>query len=617
MPSVPPRRASVRPRVLSASTGESLLLEDAVEPFLGKAGLVCISGEPGEGKTTALAHLAAALPRGTMCVLLDDPTPADLEELPDHLLGIYTARAPLDRPHLATFPIEPWDRDECLEYLLALHKGRCGSVMARLAALTDPPELPELWTIGLEWLARDETLTSFGAAFRRELDARFSGRTRRFARRRALALSTGLPPGWLEPHGCFAWLGPRALRPEEERFLRHDRIHTLLAAEQVIDDLERGYPMDYLTRQLPGELVREAGRLATDRACLRLRRLLVADPSVQPMAASLLWAAGRPFRPDHHGVFKLVRAWLSGVPWPSLRLPSADLSYADLCGADLRESTLDEALLHRTLLRQAILQGASLRGCSAEGADFTEADLSRVRAVSGFFKTAKFRDARLEGAFLEWANFYGADLRGARMDGATLRHATLRAADIEGASFARADLEGVKLAGRDLRVADFSGARFDEADLEAANLESISLPGVSFVRACLRKALLTGSSLPRAQFQGADLQSAGLGDVDWPDVDLRGVNLRGATFHMGSSRSGLVFGEPLEGSRTGFYTDDFHDLEFKSPEEIRKANLCGADLRGATIEGVDFYLVDLRGATYDDEQEAHFRRCGAILGVRA
>ena len=87
---------------------------------------------------------------------------------------------------------------------------------------------------------------------------------------------------------------------------------------------------------------------------------------------------------------------------------------------------------------------------------------------------------------------------------------------------------------------------------------------------------------------------------------------------MGSSRSGLV-GSPYpgHGSRTGFYTNDYDDQLYKAPEEIRKANLFGADLRGALIDGVDLYLVDLRGAMYDQEQGAHFRRCDAILESRA
>ncbi len=34
--------------------------------------------------------------------------------------------------------------------------------------------------------------------------------------------------------------------------------------------------------------------------------------------------------------------------------------------------------------------------------------------------------------------------------------------------------------------------------------------------------------------------------------------------------------------------------------------------QGANIEGVDFYLVDLRGAAYTQEQREHFLRCRAI-----
>ncbi len=121
-----------------------------------------------------------------------------------------------------------------------------------------------------------------------------------------------------------------------------------------------------------------------------------------------------------------------------------------------------------------------------------------------------------------------------------------------------------------------------------------------------------------ANFLGADLRDAGLAEVDWPGACLRDADLRGASFHLGSSRNGLV-GSPIacEGSRTGFYTDDYDDQDIKPAEEIRKANLRGADLRGASIEGVDFYLVDLRGAKYTIGQAAQLRHCRAILKDRS
>jgi uncharacterized protein YjbI with pentapeptide repeats len=145
----------------------------------------------------------------------------------------------------------------------------------------------------------------------------------------------------------------------------------------------------------------------------------------------------------------------------------------------------------------------------------------------------------------------------------------------------------------------------------------MSLPGANFERAVLKGAYLTGSQMPAANFRGATLAFAGLAEIEWPDADLRDADLSFATFHMGSSRSGLV-GSPIasEGSRTGFYTDELHEQEFKSPEEIRKANLCGADLRGAKIDDVDFYLVDLRGARYTPDQEDQLRSSGAILETR-
>jgi hypothetical protein len=41
----------------------------------------------------------------------------------------------------------------------------------------------------------------------------------------------------------------------------------------------------------------------------------------------------------------------------------------------------------------------------------------------------------------------------------------------------------------------------------------------------------------------------------------------------------------------------------------------GADLRGARLEGTDFYLVDVRDAKYTEDQHEHFAR-GAFLASR-
>jgi uncharacterized protein YjbI with pentapeptide repeats len=154
--------------------------------------------------------------------------------------------------------------------------------------------------------------------------------------------------------------------------------------------------------------------------------------------------------------------------------------------------------------------------------------------------------------------------------------------------------------------------------LRATDFEGAAAEGVSFHHANLDDALLSGSWFRLADFRGALLTNTGLGQIDWEGADLRGADFTGASFHYGSSRSGLVNSYIAgEGSKTGFYTDEYLEQDFKAPEEIRKANLCGSDLRGAKVEGADWYLVDLRGALYTPDQAAHFARCGAILHARA
>ncbi len=60
-------------------------------------------------------------------------------------------------------------------------------------------------------------------------------------------------------------------------------------------------------------------------------------------------------------------------------------------------------------------------------------------------------------------------------------------------------------------------------------------------------------------------------------------------------------------------TDDYIDLSYKHPEQVRKAALIGCDLRGAILYGCDFYLVDVRDCLLDPEQRELMASCGAIL----
>ncbi|MGA2498989.1 MAG: pentapeptide repeat-containing protein [Tepidisphaeraceae bacterium] len=225
--------------------------------------------------------------------------------------------------------------------------------------------------------------------------------------------------------------------------------------------------------------------------------------------------------------------------------------------------------------------------------------------------------ARLGGACWPHVDLSGcklldADLRGADLSAASLDHAMLPGANLRNAVLRKARLVGIDATGADFSSADLSGADATDAVFTHAGLAEASLTD-----ALLRDASLHRTKLMRARLTRADLSGAVLGQIEIEDADLRNADFSGASFHMGSSRSGLV-GSTIasEGTRTGFYTDDFGDQDFKATEEIRKANLCGCDLRGAKVEGTDFYLVDLRRATYTPDQARHFAACGAILHAR-
>src|SRR5579884_1476055 len=399
------------------------------------------------------------------------------------------------------------------------------------------------------------------------------------------------------------------------RVLRHPPLQRMLAAERIAADLHGEASCDYLVKRLPRELVEATGRrIAQDsRALEHLHALLAGPPWSHAMAVSLLHAAGASASLKDGCPKQLAGAYLEGVSWPGIRLEGAALVECDLTAADLRGANLERATASAANLHKSRLMGACLNQLVAVEANLSEADLRNCDAVSAVFRSANLQRTDFTHARL-WADFSFSDLTGAVFRGASLAGADLSRCIINGADFSDANLSEAILTGLRLNQAHWEGARFTEARMEGCNLEYMTLPAAEFESANLHRALLTGSTMFGGNFRGACLREAGLADIEWEGADLRCADLRGASFHMGSTRSGLVGSTiPCEGSKTGFYTDDYEEQSYKAPEEIRKANLCGADLRGAILEGVDFYLVDLRGAIYDDKDADHLRRCGAIL----
>jgi uncharacterized protein YjbI with pentapeptide repeats len=637
-----PRRAPVRPRVVSPLSGETLLLEDEILSLLecGESGIVWLVGGPGAGKTTALAHLAAVLPASDRLILHDDDWPIEPE-----WRKLYVGRGVVgSAPKAARFVYElaRWGDDEIIEYLLAQHRDRCPSVVRRCQAAEHNDLLsgnPELWQSVLDLLAADDAIATVKDALRRLLDRRF---TVRLLRERVASWCLGVFQAFGPDNGTGRLLGAKFGWDVEDfrkadgwgRLLWHSGVMLLLAAERFAAELRATEPCPFLEYAFPREVIDETAALIRDdtRVLSGLKAVMVSSQrESQPTAASLLHTARIAWRPERlvlSGLRKLLSkaksnlprldgAYLEGAEWPGIDLARAELNDADFNHADLRNADLSETSARRANLRSAKLSGANLHRFKANDASLSGADLSYVRARSGLFDAADAEGACFEGALLENTSFRDAKLTGASFVRANLSRAAFVNAEIEGADFSQAELTGALLTGLALRLAEFRQCSFAEAVMVACDLEGMTLPGADFARANLKGSLLTGTVIPRADFCDANLVNTGLAEIDWEQADLRGADLRGASFHMGSSRSGLV-DSPIAsyGSRTGFYTDDYNEQDFKSPEEIRKANLRGADLREAKISGVDFYLVDLRDARYDAEQEQHFRSCGAILESR-
>jgi uncharacterized protein YjbI with pentapeptide repeats len=604
--------------VLAAQTGDSLPLDAVLEDLVAGPvrGPVRLTGPAGSGKSTALAHLAHAF-AGRDVLLLDDPGTGELAALPPARLVVFTSSDGGAPRAIPTYRLAPWRQDEWIEYLLATRPDRCASVLARLrndVSVTAHQGNPQLCRLVLDLLAADESLPSARAALSRCLEDRFpSPKDRTLAERCGieLLLNGSAPPDIDELGGAGGnvW----------SELLRHRPVQVMLAAAYVLGDLRDHAGGRCLEFRLPRDLVREAGSEASRHPAVvtALRAALDGRPERHAMAASLLRASGVEWSPGPDRKLRLAGAYLDGVSWPGVALPGADLTDADLSHAELHGADFKGAQAARVDLRHANLHGASLRRIVAPGANFSRANLGRCDLRGGVLDAADLEGADLRGANLRRALLTTANLTRARLREADLRDACLTAAVLDDADFTRADLSGATLSGLKLHAACFAGARFRLARLAASDLEDMELPGADFRDAYLRNALLTGSAMPGACFDGAYLNGAGLAEIDWEGVSLRGADLTGVSFHLGSTRCGLV-GSPIacEGSRTGFYTDEYTEQDFKAPEEIRKANLRRADLRGARIARVDFYLVDLRGARYDRRQERHLRRCGAILEAR-
>lgn len=612
------RRAPVRPRFVSPSTGDSLTLEesvaDAVRHFGG--GVIEISGPPGSGKSQALSHLQAVLPSeleidygaagetgsptaGKRCLVLEVPQNA------------------VQHPHrILRFDLAPWGVDEIIEYCLARYGDQCPGLPQRIIGACDlhlASGNAELTSLVIDCFAEDSVVTSVVSAFQQVIDKETDGDLSRLPTSVRLicdAANTGLDA---------------EQRPLAERLhilLRHRSLRTTACAMIFARIIERGQlgqmndlALLQVDDQAPGvcELL-PAMITVCGRDVMRQALQLKSHVQIHPIVATALHYCDPDWRPHiRHGT-RLRGAKLRGARWSDIDLRRQDLTRIDLADAELQRALLIGANLEEACLRAASLQGANLRRARGFKASLQHSDLRQSRISQAFFREADFTKVQAAGAMFDLTVLVYADFTES-----SLRDASFRKARMPGVVLNRTDLSGANLSGADLRSVDFRTAVLDGAVLASAQLEDtvfedVEIENAVLCDAVLRNAVMTSSVLPAANLRGACLRGAYLADVRWPGAILQDTDLTGATFHMGSSRSGIVHSDlASEGTRTGFYTDDYDDHLFRSPEEIRTADLRGCDLREAIIDGVDFWRVDMRGAKVTLSQRKQLIATGAIL----
>jgi uncharacterized protein YjbI with pentapeptide repeats len=615
---VHPRIAPVKPRGILPETGDAIALEEAIESLIGgrSAGIVEIVGDAGAGKTTALEHLAACNQFSSGVTFLDEPELADVKRAAAESLVIFTTSVHRNSLQAPSIQLAPWGDDDLIEYLFAKHADRCQAVFELVQNDSFREHIggePELWRAILDEMAMDDRPAGIRQALSR-------------------AVARSIEPAASEAVGDFCLsktlhdfhqtetlaLGDRLrLWDLTASLLRFHPVWLLLAGQRIVELIElRRY--DDLPTEAPYELLRESAlRIAENQDLIDAidRHTHENHTNQQAMLASLLHIAGAAWRPIPNA--NLAKGYFNGAQWRDVDAAGAILERAQLENADLSGADLTSVDLGNSRLRGTNLNGSKLLRARFGGADLRRADLSNADAERSDFRSATLAEAKLDRGNFFWSVFDHANLKDATMVGADLSMAIISAAQVEGLDLTDARLQLARLNRLVLRNTIAVGASFAGAKLSECDLEQMELPSADFANARLNSCWLTASVMPNANFHGASLFGAGLADIEWENADLREADLRECQFHMGSSRSGLV-GSPYpgHGSRTGFYTDAFEDRYHKPPEQIRKANLCGADLRGANIEGADFYLVDLRGATLDDDQVDWLRRCSAILDDR-
>ncbi|MCC7334955.1 MAG: pentapeptide repeat-containing protein [Pirellulaceae bacterium] len=602
---------SIAPRVVDENHGGSIPLVDRIQALM-QVERPSIVGLSGDGKSTALRFVAEYFADGIASGCL--PLAIADEEF---LVGKFTHRSlyltsnPRGKPQRA-LALAPWGMDEFIQYLLANHPEQCTSVMQRLGrgVLSFAGGSPSVWRHVLDAMAGDTNLVDPREVVALQLQRMLVEYVPAWSRESLADLL--IEPG---PSGGLRVAVERGLPRDLARWLSLADVRDDFVIDRIAQRLrERDIDFLEMWRGEREQLDALAERLREDEPTLEWLKDCIVPERRAGMIASLLVRARPYWQLPLTCNLSLSEAQLQFAKWSGSNLVAARMMYTDASDADLSSCNLAQAGLLQAKFERANLTHAVMDGVGARRADFSEANLRHLLARRCCMVHADLHGVDATGADFTGSDMNKADLSEANLTDATLDDCHLGQAVLDGTQLAMTRLRGADLMRADLRTVQLQATDFSRARLWSVNLEDVDLGNSCFADAQVVEALLTGSKALGASFMNADLSYTGLAEIEWEHCDLRDADLRGAAFQMGSTRCGLVGSPyPSHGTRTGFYTDTHEDLYHKQPELIRKASLVGCDLRGAKIDGVDFYLVDLRGAKFDARHARHLRHSGAIL----
>ena len=564
----------------------------------------------GDGSSQALlfleSHLAAI---EDIAVLHDDYQ----DEIPFQKRMVIVAKLPHAKFD-QVIPLLDWDRDTLAEYLLQNHPDACKSVMQRLSAerggsASGPLPVggsPFVWQPILEEMVRDDALSDPREALHRVLRSQLQGVVTLFELSDLLLKQ--------KQNLTFEAEGDSRFTSTVGRILRRPEVRATLMIDRCVERL-KNRDVACLREWMDESIIHGiARRISNERKVVKLLETMSNSQDCGSIEVSLLASVKPTWKPNFRTGVSLQKGDFSGVDWSQCRFTDIDFSGSNLGNSNLRQCRFAKGKLTRASFYNSNLVQSTMIGCDGfmidfSNADLTDAKIADLRFAKPLFQRSCLRAAHFSKMVLEEPDFSQADLTGASFIECTLDNAAFQDANVSDCRFDRSNLWRI-----DFRSANLKGAKFSGSNMESCNLEDCRFESVDFQIVNFTRALLTGSKARGVIFGGALFAHAGLADINWENCDLRESKILRVSFHLGSTRSGLVGSPyPSHGTRTGFYTDDYCDLNFKNPEAIRKASLVGCDLRGADVDSTDFYLVDMRDVRCDDSQLAHFRSCGAIL----